>query len=304
MPGPLAAIDLGGTRMRAAIVDPDGAVLDRAVKPTPRSATCPDALISLLKGLTAGHIPSQAVIGVPGRVGYDVGRLAWAPNLPPTWVPALAHEYLSEELGMPVAIANDTDLAAVGEAQFGAGRGRSDVLYVTFSTGVGAGVVLGGRLVHGRYSLAEAGHTIIDRSSAARQQPATLEELASGTALNRRATEAGLDARGPMLMELIEVDDPIASHIWVEVSAAAGIGVANLAHVFSPEIIVVGGGLGLTGKLMEPIRKALNRHGPRNLYESIEIALAALGDDAGLVGAAGWHDAFGTNSLKSQPPSS
>jgi glucokinase len=294
MADPVAAIDLGGTRMRAAIVSSDGNILDRSVKPTPRSASCPDALISLLKGLSSTHSPAHAVIGVPGRVDYGGERLAWAPNLPPSWVPALAQEYLSEQLEMPVALANDTDLAAVGEFRFGAGAGRQDVVYLTFSTGVGAGVVLGGRLVHGRYSLAEVGHTIIDRAAAGEQTPATLEDLASGTALNRRASEAGLEARGATFMELVDIDDPIASDIWVDLAAAAGIGAANLAHIFSPEVIVVGGGLGLTGKLIDPIKRALNRYGPRNV-EPVRVVLAALGDDAGLAGGAGWDDAFSSS---------
>jgi glucokinase len=126
-------------------------------------------------------------------------------------------------------LANDADLAALGEVSFGAGRPYDDVVYVTLSTGVGAGVVLGGRLVHSRRSLAEVGH--------------------------------------------IE---------------AAAIGVTNLAHLYFPQVVVVGGGLGRVGRpLLDPIAAHVRGHGPAGL--PVEVVAAALGDDAGLAGAAGWR---------------
>ena len=95
--------------------------------------------------------------------------------------------------GLSVSIANDADLAAVGEAWFGAGRDFADVAYLTVSTGIGAGIVTGGLLVHGGRSLAEVGHTVVDGEALADGRPATVEELGSGTALDRLAEEAGLD---------------------------------------------------------------------------------------------------------------
>jgi glucokinase len=194
-------------------------------------------------------------------------------------------------LAVPVALANDADLAAVGEAQFGAGRHYRDVVYLTLSTGVGAGVVFDGRLVHGRRSLAEVGHTVIDREAAAAGQPATLEDLASGTALARLAAEAGLDGDGATVVRLVEAGHPGARVVWDRVVEAAAIGVANLAHLYSPDVVVVGGGLGRVGSLLlDPIRAYLAGHGPREL--TVDVVGAALGDDAGLAGAAGWREAF------------
>jgi glucokinase len=289
---PILAVDLGGTQMRTALVDHDGGLLLRRAEPTPRDAACPDALLLLVSGMMEGVGVQDAVIGVPGRVNYESGTLEYAPNLPSGWAAALTEANLSAVLGLRVSLANDADLAAVGEARFGAGRGHADVVYVTISTGIGAGVILGGLLAHGRRSLAEAGQTIIDRPAVAAGAPATLEDQGSGTALDRLAAEAGLEGSGAGLVELVEAGDPAAVRIWGSVAEVAGIGVANLAHLFSPEIVVVGGGVARAGELLlGPIRAALARRGPRHLASRIEVVPAALGDDAGLAGAAGWSDA-------------
>lgn len=288
---PVLSVDLGGTRMRAAVVAPGGAVLRRRVEPTPRRAACPDALLDLMAGFLGSSGIAEAVVGVPGRVDYATGRLEHAPNLPLGWAAALTEEQLSSVLGVPVALANDADLAAVGEAHFGAGRHYRDVVYLTLSTGVGAGVVLDGRLVHGRRSLAEVGHTVIDRDAAAAGQPATLEDLASGTALARLAAQAGLEGDGAAVVRLVEAGHPAARAVWDLVVAAAAIGVANIAHLYSPDVVVIGGGLGRVGSLLlDPIRAHLVRHGPRGV--AVDVIGAALGDDGGLAGAAGWRDAF------------
>lgn len=290
---PILAVDLGGTRMRAGLVDRDGGILLRRAEPTPREAPCPDALMMLVGGILEGTDVEEAVIGVPGRVDYRSGTLEYAPNLPPRWLPALTEGNLSTVLGVRASLANDGDLAAVGECRFGAGRGYADVMYVTISTGIGAGVVLGGILAHGRRSLAEVGHTIIDRTALAAGAPASLEDQGSGTALDRIAAEAGLDRSGAGLVELVEAGDPTAVRTWGSVAEAVGIGVANLAHLFSPEVVVVGGGVARAGDLLlGPIREALARLGLPGLPAPIDVVRAALGDDAGLAGAAGWSGAF------------
>jgi glucokinase len=166
------------------------------------------------------------------------------------------------------------------------------MVYLTISTGVGCGVILGGRLVHGHRSLAEVGHTTIDRR--ATDEGRTLEGSASGTALARLAARRGLHVDGRELVTLVRRHDPVALEVWQEVVDAAGFGVANLAHLYSPELIVVGGGLGLTSDLLhDPLREALARYGPRDLPQPIGVVRAELGDDAGLAGAAGWAEAFG-----------
>lgn len=290
---PVLAVDLGGTRMRAAAVAADGGVTDRREQPTPRDAECPDALVELAADVVEAHAIRRAVIGLPGTVDYREGRLEHAPNLPPHWPAALDRETLAERLGVAVDLANDADVAAVGEAYAGAGRGAGDVCYLTVSTGVGAGVLLGGRLVRGRRSLAEVGHTVVDWRADRDGRPATLEDLGSGTALERAAAEAGLPADGEKVTELAAAGDPAARRVWDELASVVAAGVANLAYLFAPERVVLGGGVGRVGDLLlEPVRAHLARRGPPG-REPPELYTAALGDDAGLAGAAAWREATG-----------
>jgi glucokinase len=282
------AVDLGGTHMRCAVVDDDGSVLDRREKPTPHDGTGAGALAELMASVHASAPCGTAVVGVPGRVNYAEGTLEYAPNLPPGWVNEISEGYLASAVGLPVALANDADLAAVGEAWFGAGRQYDDVVYVTYSTGVGAGAVLARRLVHGRRSLLEIGHAVIDIGSGQ-----TLEELASGPALARLAREAGVIGSAPDVIAAVRSGDAAALAVWAKVATAAATGVVNLAWIFSPQVVVVGGGLGLVGDLLlTPMRSALASDGPPLLNPAIAVVSAQLGDDAGLAGAAGWGDAF------------
>lgn len=277
--------------MRAARTDEEGTVSHRMVRPTPRS---PDArpLIDLIQEVLALGPVDQAVVGVPGRVHYGTGVLEHAPNLPPAWAEELSEARLATEIGVEVALANDADLAAVGEAWFGAGRRYRDVTYLTVSTGVGAGVVTGRLLVHGSRSLAEVGHSIVDwqgRGSGC----STVEQLGSGTALARRAEEAGLVADGREVERRRQAGDPVATAMWEAVVTVAGVAAVNLAQLFSPEVIVVGGGLGLVGEpVLSIMRRLLAESGPVGFSPPVAVVNAALGDDAALAGAGAWARAF------------
>lgn len=294
-------VDLGGTRMRAAILTDDGRVIDRRTEPTPRKARCPDALMDLVSGVLAERDVGRAVIGVPGRVDYRSGRLEHAPNLPPRWPEALDERGLTDHLGIPVWLVNDADLAAVGEACFGAGRDHADIVYLTVSTGIGAGVLLDRRLVAGARSLAEVGHTVLDQPALIRGDPASFEDLGSGTALARRAAAAGLPEDGAEIVARVRDGDPDATRIWDELVSVIAAGVINLAFLFTPSAIVLGGGVGRNGDLLvPPILEALDRHGPPNLPTPIDVLAAELGDDAGLVGAAAWQRA-GTRNDRGHP---
>ena len=174
---PVLACDLGGTWLRVAVVRPDGTVSDRQAIPTPSDD--PDALARAMGQVLEepGRAVAGAVVGVPGPVDYVKGEVLEMPNLP-EWAGRISANSLSAELGLPTLLANDADLAALGEHRYGAGRGSQDMLYVTSSTGVGAGVILGSKLLRGRLSLAEVGHTIMCDHSTGE----TMESLGSGTA--------------------------------------------------------------------------------------------------------------------------
>jgi glucokinase len=232
----------------------------------------------------AGRPIVGAVIGVPGPVDYSSGEVLKLSNLP-NWEGKISGARLSAELGIPVLLANDADLAALGEHRFGAGRGSTDMLYVTSSTGVGAGVIIGGRLLHARLSLAEAGHTIIDRTTGG-----TLEDLGSGTAVARAA---GADAA--VVAARAAQGDPEALRHFRDAAEALAIGVFNLVHCFSPEVVVIGGGMSQAGELLlGPVREMLALCGSGCPASEARVVKAEGGDDVGLRGAwAYWADCSG-----------
>ena len=276
----ILACDLGGTQLRTAVVDATGEVTQRHAVPTPKDD--PGALSALLlDALSDSDEIEGVVVGVPGPIDYAAGAPTMLVNLP-AWEGHVSAPRLSSGLGIDVLLANDADLAALGEHRFGAGRGFDDVAYVTVSTGVGAGVVLGGRLVRGRLSLAELGHTIIDRHAMK-----TVEDLGSGTALGRIAGEnaASVSARAMQ-------GDPEAAALFREAADALAVGVLNLVLLFSPQVVVIGGGMSQAGDLLlDPVRQAIMACPPSSPASRALVVRAATGDDAGLKGAAAyWAD--------------
>jgi glucokinase len=206
----------------------------------------------------------------------------------------LTVERLRRLTGVPTALANDADLAAAGEAYFGAGRDHRDVVFMTVSTGVGAGVILDGRLVAGYRSLVEIGHVVIDREAARAGGPATVEQLGAGPALARAAAAAGAPERDADLVARAESGDPQLAGAWEQVTDAVGLGAVALAHMFCPEVIVMGGGFGEASRgLRAAAETAVSAHGPRGLPRPIVVVPASLGRDAGLQGAAAWQQAAG-----------
>jgi glucokinase len=279
--------------VRAAIVAEDGTVLRRIRRNTPVEAPRPDVLPQMIDEIAAGIAIDGAVVGVPGIVDHDADTLVRAPNLPPSWIAWLTGAWLSRGAGIPVSLANDADLAAVGEASFGAGRGYRDVVYVTISTGVGAGVVVDRSLVRSRHSGGEVGHTIIDFRAALAGGPCTVEELGAGPAIARAAADAGLTERDAALAALVRAGHPAATRVWNQAIEAVAIGVVNMAWLLAPQVVVIGGGVGNNSDIVLPVvSDLLNRHGPAVAGE-IAVVGAALGDDAGLIGGAGWFSAVG-----------
>jgi glucokinase len=291
---PILAADIGGTQMRAALVDAQGRVLLRRTAPTPGEADVPAALIDLIDAVAAERSHGKAshgVVGLPGAVDYAAGRLLWAPHLHERWPDLLSTDVLTAKLGIPTCIANDADLAAVGEATFGAGAASSAVAYLTISTGIGAGVVHEKRVLRGTRSLAEVGHVVIDWRAWQEGAPCTLEELGSGSGLARLALEAGLGAIGARGVQAAAgAGDPQATALWQGAITACAAGVSNLVMSFYPSTVVIGGGLGRQEEFFGPLR-ALVLSRPGHHPDDLTIVRSALGDDAGLAGAAAWEAA-------------
>lgn len=296
-------LDLGGTKILGARVSEDGEVLAEQRVPTPDER---DALLRALTDLThdLGDAPAVGV-GAAGMVDAE-GTVQYAPNIPPLRALPLQAE-LREELGVPVVVDNDANVAAWAEVCHGAARGCRDVLVITLGTGIGGGIVSDGRLYRGAHGFAaEIGHFQVtdDGPMCACGQPGHWEALASGTALGRMAQEAVAAGRAAAVLsdaggqaDLVKGEhvghaalagDSDALEILREYADWVAIGLAGLANVLDPELVVVGGGLVELGDtLFEPVRRSFSeRVEAAGVRPELEILPAELGGTAGAIGAA------------------
>lgn len=278
--GEVLAVDLGGTNFRMARVSSDGEIIKRAALSTKESRSVGEGLEQLVQLVDGVDVPTL-VFGAPGVVDHVNGQVVYAPNLDQEFLAELGVSSLQRVLGKKVILVNDADMAALGESELGAGKGGSTVLYVTCSTGVGAGVVHEGQLLCGRYSSMEAGHTRLGLEAMDEA-----ESLASGTSLARMAKEAGLGSDNPGLVKLAAANAGIEREVLSRVTEALGILISNLAWLLAPDKIVVGGGLGLSDPfVLELTQQVFDRGAPKYLH-GLRLLPAELGDDAGLRGAA------------------
>jgi glucokinase len=244
-------------------------------------------------------------IGAPGPVDPYRGLLIQGPNLP-GWINIPLRDRLAERLKIPVFLGNDANLAALGEWQFGAGRGTDDLIYITISTGIGGGIICGGRLLVGAHGLAgEPGHVTLvpDGPACACGGRGHLEAVASGPAIARRTRELlGRDGGASSLHALCGGDpsridaklvsaaakqgDTLAFSVFQEAGGYVGRAVADMLTLLNPTMIILGGGVSRAGDLLlDPVRKAVERYVMNPSYlEDLRITTAQLGDDAGLFG--------------------
>ncbi|MGC8874704.1 MAG: ROK family protein, partial [Chloroflexia bacterium] len=261
------AVDLGGTQIRAALCDLQGRFLRRAECPTGAADGLEAVLgriVDLVEQVRAGA-PGDSVLGVgigsPGPVDALAGVIISPPNLP-GWYEVPLRALLEERLQLPVRVANDANASALGEWAFGAGRGYRNVAYVTISTGIGGGIIADGRLLLGHRGLAgEVGHMTLEPDGPRCNcgNYGCWEALSSGTAIAREGAEAVRAGRAPILSRLVKgvaerVDaklvgeaeaqgDKAAAEIIRRAAEYSGVGVANLLHLYSPEIVLIGGGV-------------------------------------------------------------
>ncbi len=302
---PTYGVDLGGTNLRAAVVNDDGVVVDDETCPAP-DADVVGAIHGLLVALRARN-PRAGRVGVGAAGMVDrAGAVVFAPNLTPLNGIPLAAD-LSAAFGEPVAVDNDANVAALAEATHGAARGRSDVLVITLGTGIGGGIVAGGALVRGAHGFAaEIGHVQIDPSGplCACGQRGHWEAMASGTALGRLSGEWAAAGRLPALVAAAGgkadavtgeqvglaagAGDPDATALLRVFAANVAVGLAGLVNVLDPEVVVVGGGLVALGDvLLEPVREELAaRIEGGAARPPVDVVAATLGEQAGVVGAA------------------
>jgi glucokinase len=298
--------DVGGTNVRVAAVDGDGAVLAEQRAPTPPGWQAVVATISELCGQVAGATAPVAVgVGTAGLVDRD-GVVHYAPNLP-DFIHVPLGAALRDALGVPVVVDNDANAAAWGEVCHGAARGLRDVLVITLGTGVGGGIVANGEIYRGAHGFAaEVGHFQTDPHGlpCACGQVGHWEASASGNALGQMGRERAATSALPSALERVGGDVSKVTGITVGGAAQAGardavavvaayaeqvaVGIAGLANILDPARIVVSGGLVELGEvLFAPLRASVRgRLEGAAFRPEIEVVAAELGERAGVIGAA------------------
>lgn len=299
-------IDVGGTKTAAALVGGDGSVLALETLPTPADDV-EATLETIVKAARAVMTPGVGGVGIAaaGLVAWKTGELVFAPNL--AWRQVPLARYLTSELGVPVVADNDNTAAAWGEHVFGAGRGVEDLLLVGVGTGIGGGIVSGGRLFHGAHGFAaEIGHVVMDPAGplCGCGNRGCWEQLASGQAVTRAGRAAVRDGArtvladltagdpdritGPMVTRAARDGDATSIAILADVGHWLGVGIGGLVNILDPEIVVMAGGVAEAGDLLlDPARAAY-----RDTVEAAEmrpdvpIVMAELGSHTGVVGAA------------------
>jgi glucokinase len=297
-------VDVGGTKIAAGVVSPDGDILNEVRYPSagPRErllSTIARAVNEVRDGFEVGGI----CLAVPGTVSTAENKIIDAPNLHAIEGVPLKDE-LEERTGLSTTVENDANAAAWGEFRFGAGSEATHLVFITLGTGVGGGVISHGVLLRGAQGAGgELGHITIQATGprCGCGNHGCLEALASGTAIARRAREVASEnpdsalgrlavertVLGEDVAELTREGDEAARSVLEETGRWLGIGLAGYVNVFNPEVIAVGGGAARAGELiLEPARKEVRLRAMSPGRDLVEIKPATLGARSGVLGAA------------------
>jgi glucokinase len=298
-------VDVGGTKIAAAVVSPAGEIMNEVRYPT--QAVPPDRLIDTIAGAITevkdGFEVGAVCLAVPGLIMASVNTVIFSPNLHEIENIRL-DEAIGSRTGMRVTVENDANAAAWGEFRYGAGKDVEHQVFITLGTGVGGGVITHGVLLRGAQGAGgELGHVTLDPDGpvCGCGNHGCLEALASGTAIGRRAREVANDrpnsALGRLAIErqvlgedvtgLARDGDEAALYVMEETGRWLGIGLAGFVNVFNPEVIAVGGGVSRAGELiLEPARKEVYLRARSPSRDLVEIKEATLGPASGVLGAA------------------
>jgi len=311
---PVIGVDLGGTKILAAVVEPDGAIRASAKRRTHAELGPVEVIARVIEtarqavteaGLTIADVVA-AGIGVPGPLDTTTGVVSHAPNMP-GWENIPLGRKVSDVLGVPVYIENDVNVGTLGEYLFGAGRGMQDLVGIFVGTGVGGGIILNGALRRGyRHAAGEIGHMVVAAGGpycgCGRQ--GCLEAVASRTAIERdlrAGVAAGRQHRlfefaGPnlerltsgVLVQAWQADCPLTREVIGRAQWYLGLHAASIINLIDPQLLVYGGGLveAMGERFLAPIRTVAHQHVIQQSGPPVRLVTAELGDNAGVLGAA------------------
>jgi len=308
----ILGVDLGGTKIAAALATTQGEIVARGRRPTPAQAG-PDAVINSVcatinEVLSAKELRPSRLSGIgiaaAGVIDSANGKVIFSPNLP-AWHEVPLREAIEQRFGIPAYLGNDANLAALGEWRFGVEKKVANLIYITVSTGIGGGIIADGKLYTGACGAAgEIGHMTIDVNGPRCRcgNIGCWETLASGTALAREAVKRITEGARTSIIELVGGDvskidakivgltakqgDELAQELVSRLGYYFGVGLANLVNIFNPELILVGGGVAKIGALLlQPAIKIVKERAFSTSANAVEIKPATLGDDSGILGA-------------------
>ncbi|MHB1472851.1 MAG: ROK family glucokinase [Dermatophilaceae bacterium] len=307
-------IDIGGTKVAGGLVDVGGFITHRARRDTPHRSKSPSVVedtivevVAELMQLVGSGTVAAVGIGAAGFVAADRATVVFAPHL--SWRHEPLQEALQKRIAMPIFVDNDANAAAWAEWKFGAAQGETHLMMITLGTGIGGGILINGQVQRGRFGIAgEFGHMQVvpggHRCECGNR--GCWEQYASGNALVREARSLfsanspiasdlfdraeGIPGNltGPLITQAARDGDPTARELLAEIGNWLGVGIANLAAAFDPGTFVIGGGMSAAGDLLlasarETFKRQLTGRGYR---PEARIVAAALGNEAGLIGAA------------------
>ena len=298
----IGAVDIGGTKIAVGIVDDAGSVLVSEECATEQERGFGDAVDRMERMLRSCAARANAAvdgigIGCTGPVYPRTGEIGDVAFLK-SWKGANLVEALESCFGVRAALENDADAATLGEAFWGAGRGRAQVLFVTVGTGIGVGMVFDGRLYRGvNDAHPEIGHQVIDASGPECYCGARgcWEVLAAGPAMTAWMNDHGrADMSAKRICAMATAGNALAQQAVEREAHYLGLGIANLVNIFCPEAVVLGGSVMRSAELfMDGIREEIRRNCTQVPAERTEIRVASLGHDAAIIGAArAWHHRF------------
>jgi glucokinase len=307
--GCVIGVDLGGTKLLAGTVDSKLEVhhrVYRLARPDDTGALIDQLVEAAQEAVEAAPSEVLAVgLGVPGLVEPATGVVLDSNHLPLRGV--AVRDLLAERLGLPVVVDNDANAAILVEWRCGEARGATDAIMLTLGTGIGGGLIVGGRLVHGaRGAAAELGHIIVDADGpscpGSCPNHGCLEALVSGHAIGveglrvareapdgalGRALTAGSDITGALVTELAHDGDPAACEVMTLMGRRLGLGIVTLVNIFNPDVVVVGGGAIAAGELLlAPAREVVAQRALPIHRADVRIVSARFGAESGMLGAA------------------